>query len=83
MYNAVDGRYGKSEEVSVRERGSRKVVVERAEGMVVRHEPQLSARVLRSHVRTDIPQDILMPQQHSANKEKIIKKYDNPYLFLN
>lgn len=39
------------------------MIEQRPQRVVVRDEPQLGARVTRGHVRTDVAEDVLVPQQ--------------------
>lgn len=45
------------------------MVVQRAQRVVVRDEPQLGARVPRGHVRPDVAEDVLVAEQDRAGKK--------------
>ena len=66
MENAADGRYGQMKQLEVAERVTIEVIVQRSQRMVVSDQPQLSDRVTRRHVRSNVAQNILMPEQYSA-----------------
>lgn len=54
----------------VGQRGSVQMVVQRAQRVVVRDEPQLGARVPRGHVRPDVAEDVLVAEQDRAGERK-------------
>ena len=80
MENAADGRYGQMEELQMAERVTVEVVVERAQRMVVSHQPQLRYRITRRHVGADVAENILVAEQNRAEIIQTIELHNHTSL---
>lgn len=65
----ADGGDGQVKQLSVVQGMAVEVVVQRAQGVVVSHEPELSDGVAGRHVRADVAQDVLVTEEHRTAQD--------------